>query len=67
MFKGLEQFKVQEILSDAFILEIAFINPLYTGGLFHCYDESIWMSPLLDESICHFRVVGSILALLFYF
>ena len=34
-------------------------NLLYTGGLFHCY--------ILNESICHFRVVGSILALLFYF
>ena len=28
------------------------INPLYTGGLFHCYK--------LDKSICHFRGVGSI-------
>ena len=35
-----------------------FLNPLYTGGLFHCY--------VFDESICHFRVVRSIL-LLFYF
>ena len=35
------------------------INPLYTGGLFHCY--------MLDESICHFRGVGSVLLLLFYF
>ena len=25
-------------------------NPLYTGGLFHCY--------ILDEAICHFRGVG---------
>ena len=31
-------------------------NPLYTGGLFHCY--------MLDESICQFRGVGSILPLL---
>ena len=31
-------------------------NPLYTGGLFHCY--------MLDESICHFRGVWSILSLL---
>ena len=30
-------------------------NPLYTGGLFHCY--------MLEESICHFRAVGSILLL----
>ena len=29
---------------------------LYTGGLFHCH--------MLDESICHFRGVGSILSLL---
>ena len=28
------------------------VNPLHTGGLFHCY--------MLDESICHFRGVGSI-------
>ena len=34
-------------------------NPLYTGRLFHCY--------MLDQSICHFRYVGSILSLLFYF
>ena len=34
-------------------------NPLYTGGFFHCY--------MLDESIRHFRGVGSILSLLFYF
>ena len=32
---------------------------LYTGGLFHCY--------MLDKSICCFRVVRSILWLLFYF
>ena len=34
------------------------INPLYTGGLFHCY--------MLDESIYQFMGVGSILSLLFY-
>ena len=34
-------------------------NPLYTGGLFPCY--------MLVESICHFRDVGFILVLLFYF
>ena len=33
------------------------INPLYTGGFFHCY--------MLDESICRFRGVGSILLHLF--
>ena len=26
------------------------LNPLYTGGLFHCY--------MLDESICHIGVSG---------
>ena len=30
------------------------VNPLYTGRLFHCC--------MLDESICHFRGVGSILS-----
>ena len=35
------------------------IHPLYTSRLFHCY--------MLDESSCHFRGVGSILLLLFYF
>ena len=35
------------------------VNQLYTSGLVHCYK--------LDESICHFRGVGSILSLLFYF
>ena len=35
------------------------LNPLYTGGLFHCY--------ILDESIFHFRDVGSFLSILFYF
>ena len=35
------------------------LNPLNTGGLFHCY--------ILDESIFHFRDVGSISSLLFYF
>ena len=34
-------------------------NPLYSSGLFHCY--------MLDESICHFRGVGSVLSLFFYF
>ena len=33
------------------------IDPLYTGRLFHSFS--------LDESICHFRGVGSILSLLF--
>ena len=34
-------------------------NPLYTGGLFH--------SDMLDESICHFWGIGSMLSLLFCF
>ena len=34
-------------------------KPLYTGRLFHYY--------MLGKSICHFRGVGSILSLLFYF
>ena len=34
-------------------------NPLYTGGLFHYY--------MLDESIFHIRVNGSILSFLLYF
>ena len=32
------------------------LNPLYAGGLFYCY--------MLDEAICHFRDIGSVL--LFY-
>ena len=35
------------------------VNPLYTGRLFYCY--------MLDESICHFRGIRSILSLVFYF
>ena len=35
------------------------ISPLYTGGFFHCF--------MLDESICHFRSIRSILSLLFHF
>ena len=35
------------------------LNPLYTGELFHCY--------MLDELICHFRGVRSIVLLLFNF
>ena len=33
--------------------------PLYTDRLFHCY--------MLDESICHFRDVRSILSFFFFF
>ena len=35
------------------------IKPLCTGGLFHCY--------MLDQSICHFLSVVSILSLLICF
>ena len=35
------------------------INPLCTGRLFHCC--------MLDESICHFRDVGSIFCRFYYF
>ena len=35
------------------------VNPLCAGRLVRCY--------ILDESICHFRSIGSILSLLFYF
>ena len=35
------------------------VNPLYSGGLFHCY--------MLDKSICHFRGVRSILLIIFCF
>ena len=38
---------------------LPFINLWYTGGLFHSY--------MLDKSICHYRSVGSIVSLLFYF
>ena len=37
----------------------AHFNPLYTDRLLHCY--------MLDESICHFKGVGSILSFLLYF
>ena len=36
-----------------------YFNPLFTGRLFHCY--------LFDKSVCHFKDVGTILLLLFYF
>ena len=38
--------------------QLIVLNPLYTGGLFHCF--------MMVESICHFRGVESILSLLFY-
>ena len=41
-----------------FLFNFCFFNPLYTGELIHCN--------MLDESICHFRDVGSVL-LLFLF
>ena len=36
-----------------------FFSPLYTGRIFHCY--------VLNKFICHFRGLGSVLLLLFYF
>ena len=45
------QFVSQHILTN--------IHILYTSRLFHCY--------MMDEFICHFRGVGSILSLLFCF
>ena len=39
--------------TDQFIL-----NPLYTGGLFHCY--------MLDKFVCHFRGVRPILSLIVF-
>ena len=37
-----------ELLSEIYMkVSKTYTNPLYTGGLFHCY--------MLDESICHFR------------
>ena len=38
---------------------VKLVNPLYTGGLFHCY--------ILDEPVCYVRGVRSILVLSFYF
>ena len=34
------------------------LNPLYTGGLFHCY--------MLYELICHFRVSALVCYSIFY-
>ena len=47
------------IFSGRLVFHNPSLNPLYTGGLFHCY--------MLAESICQLRGVGSILSLLFYF
>ena len=49
------------VLCDDFVLlsEQTPFNLLYTGRLFHYY--------MLDEPICHFKGVGSILSLLCYF
>ena len=38
------------ILKEKVASKILFFNPLFTGGLFHCY--------MLDKSICHFRRSG---------
>ena len=39
------------------VIPLLAINLLYSGRLFHCY--------MLDESICHFRGIQSILSLSF--
>ena len=39
--------------------EMVIFNSLYTGRLFHCF--------ILEETICHFRGIRSIVLLLFYF
>ena len=39
-------------------IHVVLINPLFTGGLFHCY--------MLDKFICHIGGIGSILSLLLY-
>ena len=46
-------------LEDVALQKGCTLDPLYTVSLFHC--------DTFDESICHFRNVGSILSLLFYF
>ena len=43
-------------LAKKLFQEESVLNPWYSGELFYCY--------MLDESICHFRDIGSIL--LFY-
>ena len=50
---------LHETRGEAFCEAHHYFNPLYTSGLFHSY--------MLDESVCHFRCVGSILSFLFYF
>ena len=40
-------------LFQRFIIMVMLFNPLYTGRLLHCN--------IMDEYICHFRGVGSIL------
>ena len=47
-------------LDDVTLAELgSTLNPWYSGRLLHCY--------MLDEPICHFRDVGSVLWLLSYF
>ena len=50
--------KTNILFVGIFIIYISF-NQLYTDGLIQCY--------MLDDSIFHFRVAGSILSPLFYF
>ena len=40
-------------------LHSRYFNTMFTGRLFHCYR--------LNESICQFKGIGSVLSLLFYF
>ena len=47
-------------MTELLFLSASFhLNPLYTGGLFHCY--------MLNEFICHFGSIGSTLSLLYFF
>ena len=62
MYEGLYKFAdfTAFLPSTIHILyHIEHLNPLYPGRLFHWY--------MLEESVCNFRGVRSILSLLFYF
>ena len=48
-------YKIQGKNSALFTFVFSIFNPLHTGRHVHCY--------ILDESICHFRSVGTILSL----
>ena len=53
-----EMTKICTIYKKRYIY-ISFLNPLYTCRLFHCN--------IMDESICDFRGVRSVLSVLFFF